>query len=60
MTKNSVTMFLAVVIACLAVTFIVVAVLSDGGGRVAFAILGVALVVVAGALLRVGTLKQLQ
>lgn len=53
MTRKSVAAFLAV--ACLAVAFVVISLLSEGGGRVAFAVLGVALVAVAGALLRVGT-----
>jgi hypothetical protein len=55
MTRKSVSAFLALVVACVAVAFVVIAVMSEGGGRVVFAILAVALVAVAGALLRVGT-----
>lgn len=55
MTRESVAVFLAVILACLAVAFVVISVLSEGGGAVAFAILGVALVAAAGALLRFGT-----
>lgn len=55
MTRKSTAAFLAIAVACLAVAFVVISVLSEGAGRVAFGILGVVLVAVAGALLRVGT-----
>jgi len=58
MNRNSVVVLIAVVLACLAVAFGVIAVLSETGPKWAWVGLAVMAVAVCGALLRVGTLRD--